>query len=163
MRVLVSATSLALLSAPIAASQAQSPASPAALPDYHGVRRDLPANTSKPPEGPSIGSKTPFTALYEVAMYPVLYCGNAGGGQDEYSVPSAAGIAVWRLEVPSPPADARMYDVRYEPYENIAAIGSFALLMVAKADDRHIDVTVRAYPNCGEARIRIRITASYAK
>jgi hypothetical protein len=60
-------------------------------------------------------------------MYPVLYCGaTASGGPNEYPVAAGAGPVRWLLEVPSPPAGAQIYDVRYEPYDNIAAVNAFA-------------------------------------
>jgi hypothetical protein len=69
----------------------------------------------------------------------------------------------WLLVVPSPPAGAKMLDARYEAYDNIAALNMFAKLLVEKVDDAHVSITVQSYPNCGQARVRLRITLLYAK
>jgi hypothetical protein len=130
--------------------------------DYHGVLRNMPASIQEGLAGRTISSATPFTALSTVVMTPVLYCGAAGGARNEYFVPSAPASAVWLLEVPSPPAGARLFDVRYELLDNIAGVNGFAQINVWPDDDRHINVAAVAYPQCN-TRIRLKITALYAK
>ncbi len=130
--------------------------------DYHGVLRNIPMPPQGAWAGRSIISTGPFSALSTVVLTPVLYCGTPGGNRNEYFVPPAPAGAVWLLEVPSPQPGARMFDVRYEPLDNVAAVNAFAQINVWPEDDRHINLAAMAYPNCN-TRVRLKITASYAK
>jgi hypothetical protein len=157
-RFLAGATSGLLLWATAGVAQTPSP------PDYKGQKFNILGDTGPASSATSVTSSTGFTSLTIVPMYPVLFCGRAGGdGRNEYSVTPGAGPVRWLLEVPSPPSGAKMYDVRYEPYDNIAAINAFAKMLVEKVDDNHISITTQAYPNCDGERVRLRITVSYAK
>jgi hypothetical protein len=132
-------------------------------PDYKGQKFEIVGESGANPSASSVTSPTGFTTLTTVPMYPVLYCGDAGGGTNEYRIIPGAGPVRWLLEVPTPPTGAKMFDARYEAYDNIAALGLFAEILVEKVDDSHISMTVLAYPNCDHARVRLRITVSYAK
>jgi len=137
-------------------------------PDYKGQRFEVVGDGGAIPSATTITSPAGFTSLTSVPMYPVLYCGEeGGGGTDEYAVRPGAGPVRWLLEVPSspsgPPAGAKMFDVRYEAYDNVAALGMFAKILVERVDDRHVSITAQAYPNCTQARVRLRITVLFAK
>jgi len=149
-----------LLLALLAGTHAQREA--AAQEDYHGILRNVPLPPQGALSGRSVTSTGPFNTLATVVLTPVLYCGGSGGGKNEYFAPSAPGGAVWLLEVPSPLPGAKIYDVRYEPLDNIAAVGGFAQINVWPEDDSHINLAVAAYPNCN-TRVRLKITASYAR
>jgi hypothetical protein len=138
------------------------------LPDYKGQKFEVVGDSGAVTSATTITSPTGFTALTSVPMYPVLYCGEeGGGGTNEYAVRPGAGPVRWLLEVPSPPsgppAGAKMFDVRYEAYDNVAAIGMFARILVEKVDDSHVSITAQAYPNCERARVRLRLTILFAK
>ena len=111
----------------------------------------------------SVTTATGITSLTNVPMYPVLYCDAGGGGTDEFSVIAGSGFVRWLLEVPSPPPGSKMYDVRYEVYDNIAAVSFFSKILVEKVDNDHISITAQAYPSCEGARVRLKVTVSYAK
>ena len=143
----------------IGVASAQSPPAP----DYHGQRFEIFGASGPTSSAQSITSVTGFTSLTTVPMYPVLYCGGAGGGANEYPVIAGAAPVRWLLEVPSPPSGAKMYDARYEAYDNVAALNAFSEMLVEKVDDNHVSITAQVYPNCAGARIRLRITVSYAK
>jgi len=138
------------------------------LPDYKGQKFEVVGDSGAVTSATTITSPTGLTALTSVPMYPVLYCGEeGGGGTNEYAVRPGAGPVRWLLEVPSPPsgppAGAKMFDVRYEAYDNVAAIGMFARILVEKVDDSHVSITAQAYPNCERARVRLRLTILFAK
>ncbi len=163
MKFLIGATNCVILCAGITAAQAQNSPSTNAFPDYKGQKFEI-VGANGPSTAPlSISSASAFTTLTNVALYPVLYCGGAGGGPDEYPINAGPSAEHWLLEVPSPPDGAKIYDVRYEPYDNIIGMNSFASMLVEKVDDRHIAVAARAYPFCAGARVRLKITVSYAK
>jgi hypothetical protein len=135
-----------------------------APPDYRGQKFEVVGDGGPETSPTTITAPAGFTSLTTVAMYPVLYCGeDAGGGTNEYPVRPGAGPVRWLLEVPSPPAGGKIFDVRYEPYDNIAALTIFAQMLVQKVDETHISITARVYPNCAQARVRLRVTVSYAK
>ena len=159
MRTWVDRISGALLLGSLACTQAHGQAPQE---DYHGVLRNVPVTTQGASAGRSVNSGTPFSTLSTVVLTPILYCGAAGGGPNEYFAPPAPGGAVWLLEVPSPPAGGKMYDARYELLDNIAGVNGFAQINVWPEDDSHINLAAVAYPNC-DTRIRLKITASYAK
>lgn len=162
MRFLASVTNCLFLCVTIGATHAQDLSSGRSQPDYKGQKFEILGDSGPASSAVAITSTTGFTSLATVPMYPVLYCGGAGAGTNEYPVTPGAGPVRWLLEVPSPPAGAKMYDARYEAYDNIAAISFFSKMLVEKVDDNHVSITAQAYPNCN-ARIRLRITASYAK
>jgi hypothetical protein len=101
------------------------------LPDYKGQKFEIVGDNGPLASATTITSPTGFTSLTSVPMYPVLYCGEEGGvGPNEYAVRPGAGPVRWLLEVPlrpsGPPAGAKMFDARYEAYDNVAAINMFA-------------------------------------
>jgi hypothetical protein len=151
-----------LLWATIASTHAQDSPSGKSPPDYKGQKFEILGDTGPSSAAVSVTSPTGFHSLTTVPLYPVLFCGDAGGGPNELPVRAGAGPVRWLLEVPSPPAGAKMFDVRYEPYDNVAAINSFAEVLVEKVDETHVSITAQAYPNCTGARVRLRITVSYA-
>ena len=163
MRIFPDTIKLLLLWATLATTQAQDLSSAKSPPDYKGQKFEILGDTGPASAGVSITSTTGFRSLTTVPMYPVLFCGGAGGGgPNEYPVTAGAGPIRWLLEVPSPPAGAKMFDVRYEVYDNIAAMNSFAELLVEKVDENHVSITAQVYPKCAGARVRLRITVSYA-
>jgi hypothetical protein len=138
------------------------------LPDYKGQKFEIVGDNGPLASATTITSPTGFTSLTSVPMYPVLYCGEEGGvGPNEYAVRPGAGPVRWLLEVPlrpsGPPAGAKMFDARYEAYDNVATINMFAQILVEKVDDSHVSITAQAYPNCERARVRLKITVLYAK
>jgi hypothetical protein len=133
------------------------------FPDYKGQRLEIVGDNGPGSSAVSANSATGLRSLTSVPMYPVLYCGAAGGGTDEYPVTAGPGLVRWLLEVPAPPAGGKMYDVRYEVYDNIAAVSFFSKILLEKVDDDHISITAQAYPSCAGARVRLKVTASYAK
>jgi hypothetical protein len=162
-KIFTGATSCLLLWVAIGAAHSQDRPPP----DYKGQKFEIlgdngPASAPRP-SGVSITSAAGFTSLTTVPMYPVFYCGDAAEGPNEYPVKPGAAPVRWLLEVPSPPAGARMFDVRYEVYDNLAAIASFSEMLAEKVDDTHVSITVQAYANCAGARVRLRVTVSYAK
>lgn len=163
MKFLTGAMRAVLLCASIGASHAQGSASDQPLPDYKGQKLEIPGASAPVSSAVTVTSASGLTALTTVPMYPVLYCGGAGGVVDEYRVIPGAAPVRWLLEVPSPPAGAKIYDARYEAYDNLAAINAFAEILVEKVDDDHVSITAQAYPNCATARVRLRVTVSYAK
>jgi hypothetical protein len=132
-------------------------------PDYKAQKFEVLGDTGPQSSAVSITSAGGFTSLTTIPMYPVFYCGTAGGGTNEYAVTAGPAPVRWLLEVPSPPDGAKMYDVRYEVFDNLGAINSFAKMLVEKVDDNHVSITAQAYPACNGARVRLRISVSYAK
>jgi hypothetical protein len=152
-----------LLCATLAGARAQDLSAAKPPPDYKGQKFEILGDAGPSSSGVSVTTPAGFHSITTVPMYPVLFCGDAGGGgPNEFPVRAGAGPVRWLLEVPSPPVGAKMFDVRYEPYDNIAAINSFAEMLVEKVDETHISITTQAYPNCAGARVRLRITVSYA-
>ncbi len=163
MRFLAGLLSGLILWVSFAVTHAQDLSSAKPPPDYHGQKFEILGDTGPASSGTSVTSTTAFHSLTTVPMYPVLFCGGAAsGGPNEYPVVPGAGPVRWLLEVPSPPAGAHIYDVRYEVYDNLAGINAFAQMLVEKVDDTHVSITTQAYPNCAGARVRLRITVSYA-
>lgn len=97
-----------------------------------------------------------------VKLYPVIFTTGFGlTGNGEYAIaPEGTTLS---LEIAAAPVGFRLLDTLWQPYENIAALGGFAQLVVAPGNDNgHLLLTAKPYPNA-RVRLRIVITAIYAR
>lgn len=91
-----------------------------------------------------------------VEIAPVIYCGSAGGGNNEYPASSNPDNPnTYPLDVPVPD-DYYIDEAWYAPFHNIPAIMDFALVDVTRHSDRQVSLRVASWPG-RESRVRIKI------
>jgi len=97
-----------------------------------------------------------------VKLYPVIFTGNDGvKAQGEF--PVAAEGTTLNLEISAAPTGFKLLDTLWSPYDNIAAIGGFAQIVVAPGNDNeHLLLTAKPYPGV-RVRLRLVVTAIYAR
>ncbi|WP_437631950.1 hypothetical protein [Sorangium sp. So ce854] len=92
-----------------------------------------------------------------VELSPVIYCGTAGGGPNEYAAsdnPNAGNEHI--LDVPVP-AGHNIVEAWYAPLHNIPALNDFALVDVSKHNDRQVRLTVGTWQGRNN-RVRLKIS-----
>jgi hypothetical protein len=95
-------------------------------------------------------------------LYPVIFTDGMGqSGKGEYAVPQDG--ATFSLEVAAAPLGFKLLDALWQPYDNLAAIGGFAQIVVAPGNDSgHLLLTAKPYPGV-RVRLRLVVTAIYVR
>ncbi len=100
--------------------------------------------------------------LSVVKLYPVIFTQGMGfTTRNEYEIPTDG--ATISLEVAAAPIGFKLLDANWQPYDNLAAIGSYAQIVVGPGNDStHLLLTAKPYP-ATHARLRLVITAIYVR
>lgn len=92
-----------------------------------------------------------------VELAPVIYCGSAGGGNNEYAASYDPNVPNQHiLDVPVP-TGYKIEEAWYSPYHNIPAIMDFALVDVGKHNDHQVRLNLGTWPGRSN-RVRVKIT-----
>ncbi|MFB8789214.1 MAG: hypothetical protein U7123_10265 [Potamolinea sp.] len=87
---------------------------------------------------------------------PVIYCGGAGGGSDEFAAPVGT-PSTYIIDMPVP-SGSKLKEAWYTPFDNIADLTKFAQIDVNRHNDTQVQLRCSSYSGT-VGRIRVKISA----
>jgi len=91
-----------------------------------------------------------------VLLYPVLYTGTNGGGENEYNAPPGGATYNFSLTSEIPPG-GKIINVWYVPQGSYGALNQFSYIDARLAGERSFNLAVIGNPPPSSARVRIKI------
>ncbi len=91
-----------------------------------------------------------------VLLYPVLYTGTNGGGENEYSAPPGGATYNFSLTSEIPPG-GKIINVWYVPQGSYGDLNQFSYIDARLAGERSFNLAVIGNPPPSYARVRIKI------